>query len=220
MSICTGGNISSVPPEGQRCPLTENKSFRYRPNFMLEQKVIFIWNFGQKLQKNKFFSSKFATGGGVYNTKHFSEGLVLFHEFLSDSFYKSDSRLEISEWMVIKSKSAKIVFYRIRKKSRWKFSSDWSYSSHSRTNFLRVIGFIATHDSGLIATHVSGIIDNPLYKKVHSGLPLSKSRTRTLSASISSGAITIPVPWFFPNLWAFNNYAKWVGRAICLVGRR
>ena len=30
--------------------------------------------------------------------------------------------------------------------------------------FFRVIGLIATHDSGLIATHVSGLITTPLYR--------------------------------------------------------
>ena len=38
------------------------------------------------------------------------------------------------------------------------FSSDCSYSSRSRTKNFRVIGLIATHDSGPIATHVSGLI--------------------------------------------------------------
>ena len=41
------------------------------------------------------------------------------------------------------------------------FSSDWSYSSRSRTKIFRVIGLITTHNSGLIATHVSGLITTP-----------------------------------------------------------
>ena len=40
-------------------------------------------------------------GGGVYNTNHFSEWLVLFHEFSSDWCYKSHSHLKILEWLVL-----------------------------------------------------------------------------------------------------------------------
>ena len=62
------------------------------------------------------------TTGGGYKTNHFSEWLVLFHEF----------------------------------------SSAWSYRSHSRTKFFRVLGVIATHDPGVIATHDPGVITNPM----------------------------------------------------------
>ena len=48
------------------------------------------------LEKNANF-----TGEGGYKTNHFSEWLVLFHEFLSDWSYKSRFRLEISEWLVL-----------------------------------------------------------------------------------------------------------------------
>ena len=43
-----------------------------------------------------------------------------------------------------------------------KLSSDWCYKSPFRKNdHFRVIGVIATYDSGVIITHVSGVIDSP-----------------------------------------------------------
>ena len=45
-------------------------------------------------------------------------------------------------------------------------SSTWSYKSHSRTKFFRVLGVIATPDPGLIATPHSGVIKTPCTLKI------------------------------------------------------
>ena len=43
-----------------------------------------------------------------------------------------------------------------------KLSNDWCYKSPFRKNdHFRVIGVIATYDSGVIITHVSGVKDSP-----------------------------------------------------------
>ena len=68
------------------------------------------------------------------------------------------------------SNDGQITFEEFEKKIRtWKFSSycqtDWSYSSHSRTNVLLSNAIIATHDSGVIAAHVPGVIyARPAYR--------------------------------------------------------
>ena len=74
---------------------------------------------------------------------------------------------------VIKVISEKMTFCKIEKfqklkndflqnSKNLKFSSAWSYSSHSFTKFPRVLGVIATYDLGGIATPHPGVITIPL----------------------------------------------------------